>query len=120
MACPPTAADFGRKTPDAAAADSELGQFFFAELQNAVRRVRADRVNGVGRLLFQPLKTIRMFDSVHSIVQTKFQLYNTNLIGTTKLRDGSVYFDPGAINHKRWRQRRRADAPPPAFSIFRH
>jgi hypothetical protein len=44
---------------------------------------------------------------------------NTNLIGTTKLRDGSVYLDPGAIDHKRWRQQQRADAPPPAFSIFR-
>lgn len=44
--------------------------------------------------------------------------YNTNLIGTTKLRDGSVYLDPSAIDYKRWRQQRRADAPPPAFSIF--
>jgi transcriptional regulator with XRE-family HTH domain len=47
------------------------------------------------------------------------ETYNTNLIGTTKLRDGSVYLDPGAIDHKRWRQQRWADAPPPAFSIFR-
>jgi DNA-binding XRE family transcriptional regulator len=47
------------------------------------------------------------------------ETYNTNLIGTTKLRDGSVYLDPGAINPKRWRQQRRGDAPPPAFSIFR-
>jgi hypothetical protein len=71
-----------------------------------------------------------MFDSIHSFAQPKFQLnettgsrrtetYNTNLIGTTKLRDGSVYLDPGAINPQRWRQQRRADAPPPAFSIFR-
>lgn len=47
------------------------------------------------------------------------ETYNTNLIGTTKLRDGSVYLDPSAIGYKRWRQQRRADAPPPAFSIFR-
>jgi hypothetical protein len=47
------------------------------------------------------------------------ETYNTNLIGTTKLRDGSVYLDPAAINHKRWRQKRPADAPPPAFSIFK-
>jgi transcriptional regulator with XRE-family HTH domain len=47
------------------------------------------------------------------------ETYNTNLIGTTKLRDGSVYLDPAAINYARWRQQRRADAPPPAFSIFR-
>jgi transcriptional regulator with XRE-family HTH domain len=47
------------------------------------------------------------------------ETYNTNLIGTTKLRDGSVYLDPNAIDHKRWRQKRRAGAPPPAFSIFK-
>jgi transcriptional regulator with XRE-family HTH domain len=46
------------------------------------------------------------------------ETYNTNLIGTTKLRDGSVYLDAGAINHSRWRQKRRANAPPPSFSIF--
>jgi hypothetical protein len=71
-----------------------------------------------------------MFDSIHFLARPKFQLrettgsrrtetYNTNLIGTTKLRDGSVYLDPDAINPKRWRQQRRGDAPPPAFSIFR-
>jgi hypothetical protein len=37
----------------------------------------------------------------------------------TKLRDGSVYLDPGAISYKRWRQKRRENAPPPAFSIFK-
>ncbi len=47
------------------------------------------------------------------------ETYNTNLIGTTKLRDGSVYLDPGSIDFKRWRQERREDAPPPAYSIFR-
>jgi transcriptional regulator with XRE-family HTH domain len=47
------------------------------------------------------------------------ETYNTNLIGTTKLRDGSVYLDPSAINHKRWRQKRRSGASPPAFSIFK-
>jgi transcriptional regulator with XRE-family HTH domain len=47
------------------------------------------------------------------------ETYNTNLIGTTKLRDGSVYLDPGAIHHKRWRQKRRGSVPPPAFSIFK-
>lgn len=44
------------------------------------------------------------------------ETYNTTLIGTTKLRDGSVYLDPNAINFKRWRQSRRG--PTPAFSIF--
>lgn len=47
------------------------------------------------------------------------ETYNTTLIGTTKLRDGSVYLDPSAINYKRWRQQRRADVQPPAFSIFK-
>jgi hypothetical protein len=44
------------------------------------------------------------------------ETYNTTLIGTTKLRDGSVYLDPTAINFKRWRQGRRGPVPP--FSIF--
>jgi transcriptional regulator with XRE-family HTH domain len=44
------------------------------------------------------------------------ETYNTNLIGTTKLRDGSVYLDPTEINFKRWRQSRRG--PVPSFSIF--
>ncbi len=44
------------------------------------------------------------------------ETYNTTLIGTTKLRDGSVYLDPVAINFKRWRQSRRGPMPP--FSIF--
>ena len=44
------------------------------------------------------------------------ETYNTTLIGTTKLRDGSVYLDPISINFKRWRQSRRG--PIPLFSIF--
>jgi transcriptional regulator with XRE-family HTH domain len=44
------------------------------------------------------------------------ETYNTTLIGTTKLRDGSVYLDPTAINFKRWRQGRRGLAP--KYSIF--
>lgn len=44
------------------------------------------------------------------------ETYNTNLYGLTKLRDGSVYLDPTAINYKRWRQGRRGPVPP--FSIF--
>ena len=45
------------------------------------------------------------------------ETYNTTLIGTTKLRDGSVYLDPGAIDFKRWRQERIG--PTPSFSIFK-
>jgi transcriptional regulator with XRE-family HTH domain len=45
------------------------------------------------------------------------ETYNTTLVGTTKLRDGSVYLDPTVIHFKRWRQSRRGQVP--AFSIFR-
>lgn len=44
------------------------------------------------------------------------ETYNTTLIGTTKLRDGSIYLDPTVINFKRWRQGRRRPVSP--FSIF--
>ena len=44
------------------------------------------------------------------------ETYNTTLIGTTKLRDGSVFLDPTAVVFKRWRQQRRG--PTPAHSIF--
>ena len=44
------------------------------------------------------------------------ETYNTNLIGTTKLRDGSIYLDPTAIDFRRWRQNRRGQVPP--HSIF--
>jgi hypothetical protein len=44
------------------------------------------------------------------------ETYNTTLIGTTKLRDGSVYLDPTAVDFKRWRQSRRGSVP--ACSIF--
>ena len=44
------------------------------------------------------------------------ETYNTTLAGTTKLRDGSVFLDPTAINFKRWRQGRKGSVP--AYSIF--
>lgn len=40
------------------------------------------------------------------------ETYNTNLVGTTKLRDGSIYLDPTVVNYKRWRARRLGDKPP--------
>jgi transcriptional regulator with XRE-family HTH domain len=46
------------------------------------------------------------------------ETYNTNIFGTTKLRDGSVFLDPNAVVFKRWRPKRRNDTPPPPFSIF--
>src|SRR6266705_5610192 len=44
------------------------------------------------------------------------ETYNTTLIGTTKLRDGSVFLDPSVVAFKRWREQRRG--PVPAYSIF--
>jgi hypothetical protein len=44
------------------------------------------------------------------------ETYNTTLVGTTKLRDGSVYLDPLVIDFRRWRQQRLGPKPP--FSIF--
>ncbi len=44
------------------------------------------------------------------------ETYNTNLVGTTKLRDGSVYLDPTAINFRRWRAKCLGDKPPHALS----
>jgi hypothetical protein len=44
------------------------------------------------------------------------ETYNTTLLGTTKLRDGSAFLDPTVVNFKRWRQKRRGAAPP--YSIF--
>jgi hypothetical protein len=43
------------------------------------------------------------------------ETYNTNLVGTTKLRDGSVYLDPTIVNFKRWRTKRLGDKPPYAL-----
>jgi len=44
------------------------------------------------------------------------ETYNTTLAGTTKLRDGSVFLDPTAVDFKRWRQRHKGTTPP--YSIF--
>jgi transcriptional regulator with XRE-family HTH domain len=44
------------------------------------------------------------------------ETYVTTLRGTTKLRDGSVYLDPDAVDHRRWKQERDGDPPP--HSIF--
>jgi len=43
------------------------------------------------------------------------ETYNTNLIGTTKLRDGSVYLDPTVVNFTRWRVKRIGNKPPHAL-----
>jgi transcriptional regulator with XRE-family HTH domain len=44
------------------------------------------------------------------------ETYTTNLAGTTKLRDGSVYINTNIVNYSRWRQKR--SVPIPAWSIF--
>ena len=45
------------------------------------------------------------------------ETYNTNHKGTTKLRDGSVYFNFEAVDPSRWKQE-RSGALCPAWSIF--
>lgn len=47
------------------------------------------------------------------------ETYITNAKGTTKLRDGSIYFNRDIINPSRWRQERNG-APCPSWSIFRN
>ncbi len=44
------------------------------------------------------------------------ETYITNLYGTTKLRDGSVYLDDTVIDFSRWKQKRRGKVP--CYSIF--
>jgi transcriptional regulator with XRE-family HTH domain len=44
------------------------------------------------------------------------ETYTTNLYGTTKLRDGTVYLDPDVVDFKRWRQQRHGKKP--SYSIF--
>lgn len=44
------------------------------------------------------------------------ETYNTSGMGTTKLRDGTVFLDPGEIDFKRWRQVRKGAVP--SYSIF--
>jgi len=44
------------------------------------------------------------------------ETYNTNLVGTTKLRDGSIYLDRAMVNFERWRAKRLGDKPPHALS----
>ena len=46
------------------------------------------------------------------------ETYTTNLIGTTKLRDGSAFLDATRVNFSRWRKQRRAGRECPDWSIF--
>lgn len=46
------------------------------------------------------------------------ETYTTNLTGTTKLRDGSVYINTDVVKFSRWRQKR--SGPTPTWSIFAH
>ena len=43
------------------------------------------------------------------------ETYNTTLVGTTKLRDGSVYLDATVVNFKQWRAKRIGEKPPHAL-----
>jgi transcriptional regulator with XRE-family HTH domain len=44
------------------------------------------------------------------------ETYTTNLTGTTKLRDGSIYINTDIVNFSRWHQERTGSVP--AWSIF--
>ena len=44
------------------------------------------------------------------------ETYTTNLTGTTKLRDGSIYLNPEVVKFSKWRQER--DGAMPTWSIF--
>ena len=44
------------------------------------------------------------------------ETYNTTLIGTTKLRDGSIYIDPEFVNFKRWKAKRLGEKP--EYALF--
>lgn len=44
------------------------------------------------------------------------ETYTTNLAGTTKLRDGSVYLNPEVVKFSKWRQERAGNIP--SWSIF--
>ncbi len=77
-------------------------------------------------VMFAVLNGHQMADSDWNYVGSKVNVetgsrrtetYITNLYGTTKLRDGSVYLDPTVIQHRRWRQMRRE--PLPDYSIFK-
>ncbi len=46
------------------------------------------------------------------------ETYVTNGVGTTKLRDGSVYLDSTKVDFKRWRQTRKPRQVAPPWSIF--
>ncbi|MFY9810844.1 helix-turn-helix domain-containing protein [Aquabacterium sp.] len=46
------------------------------------------------------------------------ETYNTTGTGTTKLRDGSAYFDPTSIDCSRWREARNPGAYRPSWSLF--
>jgi hypothetical protein len=44
------------------------------------------------------------------------ETYNTTLIGTTKMRDGSIYLDPTVVNFARWKFKRLGEKPAWALS----
>ena len=58
--------DGGWQPPHAASSVAQLGQLLFGEFDQAVRRVGADRVNGLRRTSAQPVKAIDMLDAVQA------------------------------------------------------
>ena len=62
-------ADGGRQPPHAASSVTQLGQLLFGELDQAVRWVGADRVNGLRPTGAQPVKAVGVFDAVQASLE---------------------------------------------------
>ena len=58
--------DGWRQPPHAASSVAQLGQFLFGEFDQAIRRVSADRMNGLRWTTAQPVKAIGVFDAVQA------------------------------------------------------
>ena len=65
--------DGGRQSPHAASSVPQLGQFLFGEFDQAIRRVGADRMNGLRRTAAQPVETVCLAYLVLCIAR-QFQL----------------------------------------------
>src|SRR5439155_26896291 len=70
---PAPPADSGRDAPYPAASRAKLSNFLSGELQNAVRRVRANRMQRNWLLLAEPLKAVRV---VNLVYRSSFGFFN--------------------------------------------
>ncbi len=68
------AADGRGQTPHTATTGAKFGNFLFRKLQNTVGRIGTDSMKGVRLAYAQPLKTIRMVNPIHLLIQNELQL----------------------------------------------